>query len=270
MERLPRDCLTIICNLINDKDYVNFTSISKYFRSLIKHNVKIMTNQHKLSKIIKVKNIFVFTNILYDYKNFDVTKIPHTITEITFCDEFNETFDKLCKFKYLTKINIGMYYHKSLCDNMHNITNIKEIAIIIITNSVFANLFHCNPRYLYANINSGDFLNRFKTTYDIIYNRYITLQTRIKNNLAYQIDFVLLRSINMNIDVTNEYELCYFKNNILEISEDYENYMSFLTFHIDKVLEYLTKLKFTVCENHEKIRRKFVASGDKQMILLKK
>ncbi len=267
MELLPCDCLQIICYYIKDKDFVNFISISKYFRSLIKYNLKIMTNQHKLSKITEVKDIYVFTNILYDLVNFDITIIPNTIAEITFCDEFNEPFDELCNFKHLTKINVGMYYCKSLCDNIVNLTNEKELVMTIITNKVLASLFRYDTQSLYNKLNNGTIFC-FKQIYDSSYNNYVRLQTAIKINVTYQVDFMLHSSINNNINPTNEHELRYFKNSALEISDDYENFMEFLAFHIDKMLEYLMKLKFIICEKNEKIRYEFVASGDKQLFKL--
>ncbi len=268
MELLPHDCLQVICSFIRDREFINFASTSKYFNSLIKNNLKIMTNQHKLSKITNVKDIYIFTNILYDLVNFDFTQIPHIITEITFCDEFNETFDELANLKYLKKINIGMYYGKSLCNNINNLTNQKELVMTIITNKVLKKLFNCDTTGLYVNLDDIYFLTSFRTIYSYSYNNYMALQEEIKTNNVYQLDFITLMKINIIINTTNEHELRYFKNNFAEVSDDYENYMEFLTFHASKMLEYLVKLKFLICEKHENIRYDFVASGDKQLFKL--
>ncbi len=251
MEQLPCDCLRTIFNFIKDKDYINVISTSKYFRSLTKYNLKIMTDQYKLGKIIKVKNIFVFTNILYDYKNFDVTKIPHTITEITFCDEFNESFDKLCKFEHLTKINVGMYYYKSPSyDKFPDKINKHEILITIICNRVLSKLFSFNEK-LYDNLNNSLLLIGFEYLYNSNYTLYEKTQIQIKNNCEI-INCTIIFGISSSINVLNDYEVSYLKKN-MDMIYEYGNYINFVGEHVDKILEYLVKLKKTICDKHGNI-----------------
>ncbi len=263
MELMPCDCLRIICSFIKDRDYINFISTSKYFHSLIKYNLKIMTGQHKLSKISNVKDTYVFTNILYDFICFYPERIPHTITEITFCDKFNEesyvTNNELYKFKHIRKINVGMYYCK--CNFMYgdilDTINKKEFAMTIITNRVFGDNF-MRPRQ-YDEIIASCYLKKFKRMYTQVFCRYQSLQMTIEfDNGIYLLGFDLINSINRCINKMDENEYCYYKKDTLGISNDYDNYKEFLVFHINLILEYLVKLKNMVCEKHEKIRIEFL------------
>ncbi len=264
MELLPCDCLGVIYSFIRDKDYINFTSTSKYFHSLIKYNLKIMTNQHKLSKLTWAKHFYFFTNILYDFILMNSAQIPSTITEITFFDEFHANFDELREFKHLKKIHIGMFYWDLSYNNFPNILNKQELVMTIITNKVFACLFSTYPLQLYVNIKNNWFLNKFKQMFQLNYDMYKRFQTVIKHtNDIYQLDFNLMNSINRCINTMDENEIYYFKKDVLEISNDYPNYLKFLVFHIDLILEYLTKLKIMVCERNEKIRIEFYGEGDK-------
>ncbi len=254
MELLPCDCLKLICNFIRDKDFIHLILSSKYLYSLIKYNLKIMTEQHKLSKMNNVKDIYVFTHILYDLTNFDHTKIPHTIIEITFCDEFNEKFNELCNFKNLNKINIGMHYsNKQLLNNFSDTINKKEIAKTMISNRVFMSLFN--------NVNNklDWFAINFKHMYDSAYNNYNELKTKIENaKIPAHLDFILVSTVNTYINKENKYEFHYYRKNIKQIIDGFDDYVEFLKFHIDMILKNLTKLKNTMCEKHENIRNEFL------------
>ncbi len=265
MEQLPCDCLRTIFNFIKDKDYINATSISKYFRHVIKYNLKIMTEQYKLSKLTWAKHFYVFTNILYDYILINPHQIPNTIIEITFFDEFNTIFDKLYEFKHLKKINVGMFYCDTLTyKNFLNISNKQELVMTIITNKVFANLFNTYSQQLYYNIKTNWFSNNFKLKFDANYEWYERLQAIIKHTRdAYELDFTLINSINRSINKFDENEFYYYKGNVVLISNDYDNYVNFLKFHIDKILGYLIKLKSVVCEKNERIRIEFYGDGNK-------
>ncbi len=265
MDILPCDCLRIIFSFIKDKDFINFISTSKYFNFLIKYNLKIMTDQHKLSKIENVKNIYVFTNILYDFICFYPKRIPHTITEMMFHDNFYEenkvTNDELSKFKHIRKINFGMYYCKCnfIYDNILDETNKKELVMTLITNKVFSCYFSRGREYDVL-VNFWN-IEGFKTTYTRVLCKYKALQTISKNtNSICKLSLNLTDSINGCINKRDENEFRYFKNNIVEISNDYDNYLNFLIFHIDKMLEYMIKFKNIVCEKYETIRIEFEKS----------
>ncbi len=259
MELLPCDCLKIICEFIKDKDFINFISSSKYFRSLIKYNLKIMTEQYKISKIADVKNVYVFVNILYDLANFYVIRIPDTITEITFCDGFDGKLDELCNFKHLTKINIGMYYwNKISYDILPNIINKKEIAMTRITNNVFAKLFNFDTTQYYVKFDNL-FLDSFKQVYNMNYDRYKKEQTEIGTIIdTWDLDFNIVQLINKSINKPNNYEFCYYKKTINDMENDFDNYMELWKFHINKIMDYLIKLKNIICDKHEKIRNEFL------------
>ncbi len=257
MELLPCDCLKTICNFIKDKDYINFVSSSKYFHSLIKYNLKIIKEQYKLSKIIEVKDIYVFTNILYDFMIFEPTQIPHTITEITFRHNFDQPIDELCEYQYLTKINIGMYYSDSklLYDNFSGKINKKELVMTIITNRVFASLFNLDTRNLCNLLNANNcFLRKFKEIYSEYHDRYTGFQYYIKKvEDIWGLNDSWMIPINRCINIENEYELCYFKRDPLELINkgDFIDYLNFLKWHIDKILEYFVKLKNIMCDKYE-------------------
>ncbi len=259
MELLPCDCLKIICEFIKDKDFINFVSSSKYFHFLIKYNLKIMTEQYKISKISDVKNVYVFINILYDLANFYVIRIPDTITEITFCDGFDGKLDELCNFKHLTKINIGMYYwNKISYDILPNIINKKEIAMTRITNNVFAKLFNFDTTQYYVKFDNL-FLDSFKQVYNMNYNRYKKEQIEIGDIIyTWDLDFNIVQLINKSINKSNDYEFCYYKKTINDIENDFDNYMEFWKFHINKIMDYLIKLKNIICDKHEKIINEFL------------
>ncbi len=262
MDQLPCDCLRIIFNFVKDKDYINVTSTLKYFHSLIKYNLKIMTNQHSLSKINKVKDIYVFTNILYDFMCFYPQHIPQTIIKLTFCDNFLDdncvTSEQIYKFKHLRKINIGMYYCncKFIHDNILDVVNKKELTMTLITNRVFRDIF---PRSTsHDKIIDDCFLRKFKRRYIENFDKYQSSQLLIENpNGIYQLTYGLIDSINRCINKENENEMCYSKKDIVGIANDYDNYYKFLVFHINKILEYLLKLKSMVCEKYEDIRLEF-------------
>ncbi len=272
MEFCPCDCLKIICESINDSDFINLILCSKYLYSLRKYNLKtIMTGKYKLSKIEHVKNMYVFTNIFYDFLKLDTSQIPNTIKEITFCDNFNETINELYDFKNLTKINIGMYYYNDelFCDMPNTITTKKELAMTIITNRVFGNMFNIDTRNLDNNINNKWFLNNFKRMYDSNYKKYKNMKVTVSEIRTVfdlrNFDFNFIHDINRCINKSNFREIYYFKRSMLELSKDNTEYFEFLEFHIDKILDYLIKLKNTICENHEKIRIDFFVEvkGDK-------
>ncbi len=248
MELLLYDCLGIICNFIKDKDFINFISTSKYFNSLIKYNLKIMTEQHKLSKIIRVKSIYIFTNILCENLNPKYASIPHTITEITFNDKFNGTLDGLCNFKYLTKINIGMHYCKKIFyDNFADTLNKKELAMTIISNKVFANMFNFDIKQLQIYINmygirvSDDLKQNCDLCFKLYKNAQMQLVSITKNTINKSMVLLnIINKINKSIDMSNNYESCYHKIFISAVPYDY---IKFLEFHIDKILNYLIKIE---------------------------
>ncbi len=264
MELCPCDCLKIICDSINDRDFINLLLSSKYLYSLQKYNLKIMMmEQHKLSKIENVKCMYVFTNIFYDFIKLDCILIPDKIREITFRDNFNETFNELYNFKHLTKINIGMYYYNDqlFCEMPNMIINKNELAMTVITNRVFANLFNIDINLLRNNFNNKWFLNNFKRMYDSNYGKYEKMRAMVKNiKNVYDLchfDVNYIYIINLCINKSNEYELYYFRKSMLELLEDSTGYFEFMEFHIEKILDYLIKLKNTICENHVKNRIEF-------------
>src|SRR4051812_48646288 len=110
METINIDILRLICSLINDKEFINLISSCTQLYNLRFCNLKHLINQYTLSNIGHVFNNYMFTDIFYDYLEWNPNLIPQTIEKITFIDEFNENISELFTFKYIKHINLGIFY----------------------------------------------------------------------------------------------------------------------------------------------------------------
>lgn len=247
MELLPSDCLKIIFNDVDDKDFINVLMLSKFMLSWRNYNLKVLDGCYRMSKIMKVINVFTFTNILYDFEHFDIKILPKTIRKITFDDNFNDRFDELFMFK-IQDVSVGMFYDND-CYEMDN------VAMTCITNRVFSSLFNCSVDKLKANIKNGDrwFLLNFKRMWTSAYKKYCDMDKMRDEEMNY-LKIELKRILNDCINEKNYHECNFYMFGLQVVNSD----MIFLNFHIEKIMIYLDKLKKIVCDKYDKIRCEFM------------
>lgn len=260
MELLPSDCLKIIFNDVDDRDFINVLMVSKFMSSWRNYNLKVLNGCYRMSKIMKVINVFTFTNILYDFEHFEIKILPKTIKKITFDDNFNDRFDELFMFK-IQDVSVGMFYDND-CYGMDN------VVMTCITNRVFSNLFNCSMDKLKANIKNGDrwFLLNFKRMWTSAYKKYSNMHNMINASYFYgYMKMDVIGNINCCINRANNYECKFYKPDDRVV----ESYMPFLNFHIKKIMIYLDKLKKIVCDKYDKVRCEFMDVSIKEMGMFK-
>lgn len=131
LDILPIELIILIVEFISDYDFFNLIKTCKYLLEF--SNSKKLTNAYQLSKIEHVKDIFKFSNIIYDYETFDILKIPIKINKIILCYGYCDKINNINLLPNLREIQINSFFSDS--EFIMNIpdTIINKYNIIILT-----------------------------------------------------------------------------------------------------------------------------------------
>ena len=188
---LPFELVNIIGKYITSKERLNLESTSKLYREELQTQFDEM---HRLSKIIFLKNIYKyrFTNILYDFEEFNPNIIPIMTKKLSFLHKFNNQIYNLPK--KLTHLSftpnydpnnntlIYSYFNKLLIDLPKSLTHLTLSSAYMQPFPTFTGkLTHLS--LVFENNN--------------YYNKYCNIIDLLPNSLIY---LALDREFNFNID----------------------------------------------------------------------
>ena len=247
METLPIDVLKLISVNINDRDFINLIMTTHNAYNL--KNIKYLTNQYKLSSIINSHNNYIFTNIFYDFLEWNPNMITRSIEKITFIDEFNENFSELFNFKNIKYINIGIFYiNESLLDNGINIVNKNELIMTFITNKLFNQELKEDIDKLKDITSNGKF--------PILYNKassYAIFRKQLKKCSVdtsigiTQINKRWTDKFNNHIRLSNKYEFPFYFNDNESLTHKHLDFYNFL---VQKMLTNIKILQNKIFEKY--------------------
>ena len=246
------DILRLICIDLTDVDFIKFISVSSHLYNLRTHNLKLLTNQYNISKIIEfdLNKMYNFSEIAYDILEWYPKSIPPHVQKITFIDEFNQNISELLQFKYLKCINIGIFYtNNQLLDNdIPDTINKNELIMISIVNKVFVDQLKSDIEKLSDIVSNKEFpiyLNRLscnaihRKCYGNMSITELNKQTLASNSL--------IRKINEYINTNNQYEMKFYCHDLTIATQEYLDFINF----------YITRMKFNICHLKDKIFKKY-------------
>lgn len=138
------DINKIIFSKLNDKDFCNFiTTSNKYYDhySLF----KIIDKMYNVSKIIHIREKYMFINVCYDINFWDIKYVPQNVKIILFNDSFNDELTNIRKLASLTYIYPGMSFTKQNSVNLlKHLHNYENIVMNVISNIIS---IHANDNY---------------------------------------------------------------------------------------------------------------------------
>jgi hypothetical protein len=127
------DILPIVSSFLDDKSFIIFIHTKRDFIALSKD--KPLINEYKMSQIMKIKNKYIFTNILYNFKDWKENIVPLTIKYLRFANRFNHlSINNVTKFFNLKQINIGYIFVSkqfiiNLPDTIENKNYLKQCCV---------------------------------------------------------------------------------------------------------------------------------------------
>ena len=254
MEILIVDILRVISTNISDNDFIHLVSTSEKLYNLRTSDLKVLTKQYDISKIISISKIYNFSDILYDLLEWRPDIIPSKIQKVTFIDEFNQNPSELFGFRHIKCINIGIFYTNDqlLKNNIPDTINKNELIATFITNKVFTCRSSVDiARLTETNLNKKFpmFLNEL-SIHKIMcrYSQKIMIQ-RFNESYLYS-DHIqnIVSRINLHIDTTNQYESSLYFDNFGNVTITYFN---FLMFYAKKMMENISKLEIKLLEKYK-------------------
>lgn len=242
MDKVPNDILRLIFNELDDIDFIKFLSVSKYFSKIDKYNLRTLTDQYKLSKIIGKP--YNFSNILYDLFEWNFELIPINIIKIEFIDEFNEDISELFKLKQLKVIKIGMFYtNAQLLENNLEAVNKVELVNTFICNKMFASELKTDIARLYDIQASRVFPRWFnKISMNVVKRKYLrktTLEMTKENDQKSRNFMRYYEKYNDHINI-NKYESEYHLTSINDLTNFH---LEFVEFVIELMIKNTKKLR---------------------------
>ncbi len=263
MENINTDILRLICSLINDKEFINLISSCTQLYNLRFCNLKHLINQYTLSNIGHVFNNYMFTDIFYDYLEWNPNLIPQTIEKITFIDEFNENIGELFTFKYIKHINLGIFYTNDnlLENNIDNFINRDDLIASIICNKIFVvDLKSDIDKLIDIKINREFPSNYNKSSMYSIRAKYIKKNGLVQakkhgnnNNLLQWVN-----KFNSNINLPNNYKSMFYYDNLESLTQG----------HLDFYGNIIQKIRINIRKLRDKIFKKYNCNDLDDLLIL--